>query len=161
MKKKVLYLLILIMVAVTGCALLEPEEKTFKDKGMSITLTDEFTEKDLVSTTVYFESMDAIVTGLKEEFSTLEAAGLGKDSTALDYAKAVTTNNQKDSEIKTEDGLTYFTYTSDVNGKTYFYIATVYKSNDAFWLFNFACDNSDKEKFESTFKTWAKSVSFE
>ena len=73
---------------------------------MSITLTDEFTEKDLVSATVYFESMDAIVTGLKEEFSTLEAAGLTKDSTVEDYAKAVTTNNQKDSEIKTEDGLT-------------------------------------------------------
>ena len=103
---------------------------------MSITLTDEFTEKDLVSATVYFESMDAIVTGLKEEFSTLEAAGLTKDSTVEDYAKAVTTNNQKDSKIKTEDGLTYFTYTSDVNGKTYFYIATMYKSNDAFWLFN-------------------------
>lgn len=117
MKKKVLYLLLLIIVAVTGCALLEPEEKTFKDKVMSITLTDEFTEKDLVSATVYFESMDAIVTGLKEEFSTLEAAGLTKDSTVEDYAKAVTTNNQKDSEIKTEDGLTYFTYTSDVNGK--------------------------------------------
>lgn len=161
MKKKVLYLLILLILGVTGCALLEPEEKTFKDNGMSITLTDEFTEKDLVSTTVYFESMDAIVTGLKEEFSTLEAAGLTKDSTVEDYAKAVTTNNQKDSEIKTEDGLTYFTYTSDVNGKTYFYIATVYKSNDAFWLFNFACDSSDQEKFESTFKTWAKSVSFE
>ena len=93
--------------------------------------------------------MDAIVTGLKEEFSTLEAAGLTKDSTVEDYAKAVTTNNQKDSEIKTEDGLTYFTYTSDV------------KSNDAFWLFNFACDSSNQEKFESTFKTWAKSVSFE
>ena len=88
MKKKVLYLLLLIIVAVTGCALLEPEEKTFKDKGMSITLTDEFTEKDLVSATVYFESMDAIVTGLKEEFSTLEAAGLTKDSTVEDYAKA-------------------------------------------------------------------------
>lgn len=78
MKKKVLYLLLLIIVAVTGCALLEPEEKTFKDKGMSITLTDEFTEKDLVSATVYFESMDAIVTGLKEEFSTLESSRLNK-----------------------------------------------------------------------------------
>ena len=78
-----------------------------------------------------------------------------------DYAKAVTTNNQKDSEIKTEDVLTYFTYTSNLNGKTYFYIATMYKSNDAFWLFNFACDSSNQEKFESTFKTWAKSVSFE
>ena len=42
-----------------------------------------------------------------------------------------------------------------------FYIATMHKSNDAFWLFNFACDSSNQEKFESTFKTWAKSVSFE
>ena len=161
MKKKVLYLLILLIIGVTGCSLLEPEEKNFKNNGVSITLTDDFTEKDLVSTTVYFESMDAIVTGLKEEFNTLEAAGLTKDSTIEDYAKAVTTNNQKDSEIKTEDGLTYFTYTSDVNGKTYFYMATMYKSSDAFWLFNFACDSSDQEKFEGTFKTWAKSVKFE
>lgn len=161
MKKKVLYLLLLIVVAVTGCALLEPEEKTFTDKGMSITLTDDFTEKDLVSTTVYFESMDAVVTGLKEEFSTLEEAGLTKDSIVEDYAKAVAYNNKKEDEIKTEDGLTYFTYTSDVNGKTYFYIASMYKSNDAFWLFNFACDSSDQEQFENTFKTWAKSVKFE
>lgn len=161
MKKKILYLLLLIVVAVTGCALLEPEEKTFTDKGMSITLTDDFTEKDLVSTTVYFESMDAVVTGLKEEFSTLEEAGLTKDSTVEDYAKVVAYNNKKEDEIKTEDGLTYFTYTSDVNGKTYFYIASMYKSNDAFWLFNFACDSSDQEQFENTFKTWAKSVKFE
>lgn len=32
MKKKVLYLLLLIIVAVTGCALLEPEEKHLKTK---------------------------------------------------------------------------------------------------------------------------------
>ena len=127
---------------------------------MSITMPDGFYEKSLASVTVYFESQETIVTALKEDFTTLEAINLGKNSTLKDYGQAVLANNQKSEELKEKDGLTYFTYTTSVSGKNFFYTAVVYKADDSFWLLNFACEDSNKNKYEDTFLKWAKTVSF-
>ena len=54
---------------------------------MTITMPDGFYEKSLASVTVYFESQETIVTALKEDFTTLEAINLGKNSTLKDKDK--------------------------------------------------------------------------
>ena len=69
-------------------------------------MPDGFYEKSLASVTVYFESQETIVTALKEDFTTLEAINLGKNSTLKDYGQAVLANNQKSEELKEKDGLT-------------------------------------------------------
>ena len=46
-----------------------------------------FMKKSLASVTVYFESQETIVTALKEDFTTLEAINLGKNSTLKDKDK--------------------------------------------------------------------------
>ena len=46
-----------------------------------------FMKKSLASVTVYFESQETIVTALKEDFTTLEAINLGKNSTFKDKDK--------------------------------------------------------------------------
>ena len=161
MKKSILtiFLVVALCLMGTGC-LTNTNDKTYTSHGMTITMPDGFYEKSLASVTVYFESQETIVTALKEDFTTLEAINLGKNSTLKDYGQAVLANNQKSEELKEKDGLTYFTYTTSVSGKNFFYTAVVYKTDDSFWLLNFACEDSNKDKYEDTFLKWAKTVKF-
>ena len=132
----------LILFLVAGCSLsslFKESTKKYTVNGISVTMNDSFYEKDLVSQTAYLESQEAIFTALKEEFTELEAAGINKDATLKDYAEAVKNANSFTGDIIEKDGLVYFTYEKDVSGKSFFYLATVYKTDDAFWLINFAC----------------------
>ena len=158
--KKILYSFILLsmILLVAGCA---AKEKTYESHGIKITMQEGFNEKSLVSATVYLESIDSIFTALKEEFTILGQAGLDKDSTIEEYLTLVNAANNANYEIKTSGDLKYFTYESDVSGKTFYYLATAYKTDDAFWLCNFAAEAKNKEKFEPLFLKWAKTVEFE
>lgn len=157
--KKILYSFILVgmLFLISGC---EAKEQTYESNGFKITMQEGFTEKSLASATVYLESIDSIVTALKEEYTLLKAVGLDKDSTVEEYLTLVNANNLSDYEIKTDGDLKYFTYESTVSGKTFYYLATAYKSDDAFWLINFAAEKTNKEKFEPLFLKWAKTVEF-
>lgn len=154
----------LMLFLVAGCSLtslFKESTKTYTVNGISVTMNDSFYEKDLVSQTAYLESQNAIFTALKEEFTELEAVGITKDSTLKDYAEAVKAANSFTGNIIEKDGLVYFTYEKDISGKSFFYLATVYKTDDAFWLVNFACESKNKEEFEPKFIEWAKTVEFE
>lgn len=159
MKKYFKLMSILVICSlIFGCSFNKTTDEVYKANGISITMNKGFVKKDLASATVYYESNEAILTALKETFTDLETANLGKASSVNDYAKAVLTNNKNDSEIKTEDDLTYFTYEKEASGKDFYYLASVYKSNDSFWLLNFACETKNKDTYEPLFKLWAKSV---
>ena len=162
MKKNIkLFGLLLTVLLIAGCSLLKEPTKTYTVNGISVTMKDDFKEKDLVSVTTYLESTDAIFTALKEEFVNLESVGINRNSTLRDYAEAVAYNNNlSSSNIIEQDGLVYFTYTREVSGKNFYYLATVYKSDDAFWLVNFACESKNKDSFEPKFIEWAKTVEF-
>ena len=101
-----------------------------------------------------------IVKEWRKQGFTVDFVNLDENSTLQDYGQAVLANNQKSEELKEKDGLTYFTYTTSVSGKNFFYTAVVYKANDSFWLLNFACEDSNKDKYEDAFLKWAKTVSF-
>ena len=157
--KKILITL-LCCLALVGCQS-TVSDKTYTSHGLTITMNDGFTEKELVNATVYYLSNDAIFMGLKENFTDLETIGINSESTEDDYASAVLENNKADYELQKEDSLRYFTYEKEVSGKNYFYLSAVAKSNDSFWLLTFASDVKDRDKYEPLFNTWAKSVKFE
>ena len=162
MKRKIFVsLLALIMCFTLGGCVFGSKNKTYTSHGISVTMNDTFQEKSIVSQTVYLESTEAIFSALKEDFSVLESINLGKSASLNDYAKAVVANNNADYKIKEEDGLTYFEYEKTVSGKDFYYLACVYKSEDAFWLVNFASETSNKDKYQPLFKRWAKTVKFE
>lgn len=145
-------------LALTGCFGSTPE--TFSKAGMSITLTDEFTEQNIVTQTAYYVSTDSVVTCLKEEFSLM--AGF-EDYTLAEYTDMVFYNNSLDADVNSREGENYylwFTYEKTVSGKDFYYLSTTFKASDAFWLIQFACETSDKEKFTDTFLGWADSVTF-
>lgn len=162
MKRRLIALACVMVMAVSmlaGCG--GAKAKEFSKAGMSITLTTAFTEKEMATQTAYYESQKAVVTCLKEEYSLLEDEGMSADDVTLEqYAEAVITLNGLDSEVQTEDGLTYIRYDKSLNGKDFSYYATCFKGTDAFWLIQFACESKNFDTMHDTFKTWAKSVKF-
>ncbi|MDE7454281.1 MAG: hypothetical protein K2M64_00430 [Clostridia bacterium] len=160
MKKRYAALAMLICVTVISlCGCFLSSDKEFSKAGMTITLTSKFVEKELVTQTAYYESTTSIVTVLKEPFSTV--AGFG-DYTLEEYTNAVLKANKLNSQITKYDDKDYysFSYEKDVNGKDFYYFATTFKASDAFWLIQFACTTSNKDKFQDNFIKWADSVTF-
>jgi len=162
MRKNVSVLgVILVCVAISGFLVgcTGEKEKTFSKAGMSIVLTDKFVEKDIASQTAYFESTEALVTALKEDFPGFESADVDAASMDLaEYANLVLENNRLSSTVETKDGLTCFEYEKTVSGKNFTYFATVFKGEDAFWLIQFACETQNYKGYSDKFVKWAKGV---
>lgn len=152
-------LCIVLLTGFCSCSLFSAKEKEFTAAGMTITLTDEFTEKSLVSQTAYYESVNAIVMALKEDLSAFTQLGL--DNISLkEYAELVIKQNSMNATVEEKDGLTMFTYKKSVSDKDFTYLATVFKSSDAFWLIQFGCETKNYDKYSSDFQKWAGTVKF-
>lgn len=137
-----------------------PKEKTFSSNGMTVTLTDEFRESNAQPYTVVYDSKNVAVFALREAFTL--AAGF-EDYTLEQYADLVIQANKLGlAEVKTDEGLTYFTYsfTNPETKDVYQYYSYVYKTDDAFWLVQFATLDKNVEKYAPQITEWAKSVEF-
>ncbi len=152
-----------VVIVLTMCTLAscgsEAKEKTFENAGLSITLTDAFYEKELVSQTCYYESSSSAFVALKEDFSLFEDAGISTDMTLEEYAQLAIENNQLSSEVVKEGDLVTFSYERSSSGKDFTYFAVVKKGSDAFWLCQFFCEKKDAEKFKPQFIQWANTIS--
>ena len=145
-------LMAILSIAFTGCA----REKEFSKAGMTITLTTDFVENDIVTQTAYYVSQKAIVTALKEDGSALG------NYTVEQYAKLVcNANNLSDSSVTVKDDYAEFTYEKELNGKEYFYYARCLKNGTDYWLFQFACETKNSEKYVPTFEKWASTIKFD
>ena len=162
-KRKLLSVAVIIIgivVFVTGCVPFA-SEKTYEKDDFSIKMESGFFEKDLISVTYYYESKTSILTALKEDFSTLEAAGVTKDSTNEDYLNCIIAVNKfEDSGVKTDkkNNIKYIEYDKTISGRDFYYVAVAVKGEDAFWLCNFACEKDQQSKFKDKFLKWAKTI---
>ena len=156
----IVMLIVMVSAGFTSCKS-APKEKTFSKAGVEITLTEDFVEKDIVSQTAYFESMKSIVMVLKEEFTLFESVGLSTDMSMEEYAEIIFTGNNIESVVEEKDSLSTFTYENSVSGKDFTYFATLFRSDDAYWMIQFACETKDFESMSDQFMKWAKTVKFE
>ena len=137
------------------------EPKNFSKENMTITLTDAFKEISIDGYTVCYDSKDAWVFALREEFSLMQ----GFESWTLDqYAEAIRTNAAANSptQISHDDGLTSFEYSffNADEDLTYKYLVVLYKCEDAFWMFSFSSVERNFDAKRSAFTEFAKSVTF-
>ena len=161
MKKLVSLLLIFVLLAsFVSCMGVSPKE--FSCEGMTITLTDDFSEKSYEGYTTCYSSDDVAVFILKESFSL--APGVS-ELTLDQYAQAVYEANSSKSPdpIKKESGLTIMEHSffNEEEEKTYGYCSVMFKGEDAFWLIQFACYEDDYDEKKPQFIDWAKSVTFD
>ena len=95
---------------------------------------------------------------LKEPFALM--SGL-ENYTLTQYANLVIQNNNVSATVMTEDGLTGFEYNATPDGThTYQYDCFVFKTDDAFWLVQFAVKESKAERMDQTIEDWAASIEF-
>ncbi len=137
-----------------------PDAKTFSSNGMTITLTDEFKETEFENYTVAYDSENVAVFALKEAFTLADGF---EHYTLEQYTDLVIQANHLDSaEIKTAGELTYFVYsfTNPETNHVYQYYSYTYKTNDAFWLVQFAIANETIDEYALQISEWAKSVVF-
>ena len=80
-----------------------------------------------------------------------------------DYTDLVLRNNVLTAEFEERENedYIYFSYEKSMSGKTFYYLATTHKAEDAFWLIQFACDKDDKDEFKDKFLDWADTITFE
>lgn len=156
-KKSIILFIILIILSCNAC---KPSQKVFSAKGMSITLTDDFSkDKDYYGMS-YFDSEEAQVYVAKEEIAVLEEKGEKTDFTLKEYADYLLKTISVTAEIKTENNITYFEYVKKPENKSYNYFVVVFKTDDAFWYFTFTCETDKINEYRPLFKEWAKSIVF-
>lgn len=162
-------ILILILALILGFAIgfaknlpaiQADDPKVFTAEDMSVTLTKAFREVNYQGFTQCFESNTVAVFTLEEEFSLLP----GSENYSLEeYAELVAGNNGMDStQLKQEQGVLFFEYvTQGSDGEDYYYMITLHRGGEGFWLIQFATPASNQHKLYDQFLTWASSVRFD
>ena len=135
-----------------------PKEKVFTCDDMQITLTDEFAETEYFGFKTVYKSPATAVFVLKESFSDYPIL---RNLTLEEYCQAVIEANKRTAAVETEDGLTYFEYEATIDGEECHYFSVVYRTEDAFWLVQFATKSQNLSKLRPTFIKWAQSVVFD
>jgi hypothetical protein len=146
-------ILILFSYAVST---LPAREKVFSREGFSITLTEDFHEKERGGYFVYYESQNVAVLVMKLEISMLAGPGLPADTSLHEYAEAFLFVNGFDAVIEEKDGLLSFELERINSGKRHVNFWVFYESADAFWVVQFVCEAGSGERSRLT--EWAGSV---
>lgn len=164
MKKRIfaLILALSLMLSLASCMKsgLNGADKTYTIECMTVTLTDGFKPVEYEGYTACFDSTDVAVFCLKESFDLAEGFG---DYTLEQYAALVAqANADKNPTTTTESGIPVLEYTfhNEELDITYGYMIATYKCGDAFWMVQFACEESAYADSRDTFVRWASSVTF-
>jgi hypothetical protein len=138
--------------------LFSSQTQEFSKAGMTITLTQDFHEKDVVSQTATYLSTKYIVISLKEDFQTMAQYNVSTDISLSEYAEAIIANNSISTTIEGNEIRPYFVYSRKVNGKDFTYLAMVYRGSDAYWVLTFACESKNFASAQTQFMKWADTV---
>ena len=134
------------------------ETHTFAVDTLRITLPDGFREEVVDGYTACYYKDGTMVFILKEDFSLAEG---GADMTLDEYAALVHSNNaqRNPTPVTLLDGIPSFRY-EFAGEPPVGYLATMFRSDTAFWLVQFACTAETYDAQAAQFAEWAKSVSF-
>lgn len=135
--------------------------KEFSSNGMTITLTNEFTENEDEEYTAYYSSSRAGIFIQREGFDLVPEF---EDITLEEYYELLLMSNPAGSasELQEEDGVVFFEYEQPATetGKQYMDLVAIYRTDDAFWFVDFMAHEKNYDKCRAQFLNWASSVTF-
>ena len=139
-------------------------EKVFSKSGLSISLTRDFKEKEVLEYTAYYSSEKMMVLTLKVEFDGFDTNKWNPyESACYDYAEKISKEYKSlypsTTEIITNEELIYFTFDFEQSGKTYKYLLATYKADDAYWQVSFGCEKRNYNALQKDMISYAQSVS--
>lgn len=131
------------------------KEKAFTAGEMSITLNEGFEQQRVAGYSAIYSSKDVIVFVNRDNIKDVALKN------ATDYATSIIAYNGFDTELITDGNLNHFIVElTESDGTEYCYYAYTYKSDEAFWLIQFAVEKNKAAKYADDIADWAKSVSF-
>ena len=137
------------------------EPKHFSENGMEITLTREFRKVQMDGFDVCFTSKEAAVFAIREGFDLVEGVS---DLTVEEYGEIAIDSNRLDDSVTLKDdiGFPYFEYVRENEEQKcdYHYFVALFKAEDAFWMVQFAVQETDFADYRDSFITWAKTIEF-
>lgn len=140
-----------------GCGV---SDKTVTVDKLSVTLpgnyADYSNESFSANYTFTYGYQDIAVMGLKEDFSLFREYGL--DPTLEEYLNLVISANGITQPATEDNGLYTFSFSSDVDGVMYSYLAAVYEGSDAFWLVQAGCQSQNFGDNQELFRQILHSV---
>ena len=157
--KKLLFLVVLVfsLFALVGCTVIS--DKEFTAAGITITLDNTFTQKEVVQAPLYLESLDHIFIGLRESKSSLFAYGI---DTLAEYTQAVISNAGHDSEVLTfnegEITFMYAYYEATVEDQDFGYMLICMEGADYFYTMNFGCLEKNLDGNKDQYIDWVKTI---
>lgn len=135
------------------------KEKTFDIEGVRISLPNNMISYDSEQYNIYLANNDLLFLGIKETFTSLNSIGLNSDSTLEEYAEVIKQVNNTSSFIK-KDNYMYYMKTENIENQNYDYVIVVKKSEDSFWLFNFAYLTSNKSVLQDKVFEYINTIEF-
>lgn len=149
-------ILALFVFGLTGCT---AKAKEFSGSGITITLTDDFVEEEIVQAPFYLVSPKHIFMCFIESKTDLEYYPI---DTLEDYINAVLTRNELSSEIFTfNEGdvhYMYAYYTKTIDEVDYGYMLIVMEGENHFYSMNFGCLDSKLDNYKDQYSDWAKTI---
>ena len=134
---------------------------TFTKDEISITLTNEFREKNIDGFIAYYKTIDVSVFIRKVDFE--EQPSLAQ-VTIAQYAQEMYDLNEHEAStgVHAENDLVFYEYqhSNHDDGINYYYFTYLYKSENAFWTVQFSVPQQEVENYRDTITKWAKSVEF-
>lgn len=138
-------------------------DKEFSTEGVTITLTNEFQKTKQEGFVAAYRSREVFIAVQKEPF---DSASVLETYSVEQYLQEMIEHNADKLgpvSVTDADGLIGFVSKGkdSKTGKPCHYYYYCYKSEDAFWLIQFAVHEEDVEKYGQSIIDWAKSVRFE
>lgn len=151
-------LIFILTFSFAACSKVQPLDFSYEE--MTITLNDTFSETNSEGYTVCYDSKNIAVLALKEKFDYMEGF---ENFTLEQYRNLVSSANTSLEITPLEiDGMycmEHSFFNADVEAE-YTYLSVTYKSDEAFWLIQFACLSEKYDSLKPDFINWAKSVRF-
>ncbi len=130
--------------------------KNFTKDEFQITLTDAFEPTEVEGFFSFYRSKSAMVFTVREEET------LFGDITLEEYGDLVLkANGRTGIKANQEDGFIWFEYTDTPEEQEIYYLVVCCRSEDAFWIVNFATPATNRGQYKETFLNWATSIKFD
>ena len=129
----------------------------------SITMPNDFEQVQNDVSAFCISRKDSMMIVKKDSFDSIAAIGLTKDSDFSEYYLVIKEYNELGDSVlvpTVDDRYEYFTYFKLVDGVHTFYLAVLYKTENAFWLCQFACHADKYVDLMPKFLEWADTVQF-
>jgi hypothetical protein len=146
---------------ITSGKLFPPKKKTFESHGITVTLTEDFYEKDFLGFQVAYLSDKSIFAANREDKYMFDNMGIDDLD---DYIEAVIGLNGKQSKIsksKAENGeeFYYAEYSSTVDGDDFSYLLVAFEGDDHYYAINFGCKSKNYDSLKDQYMKWTKTIS--